>query len=107
VHLISLSLNSHVSIYPNPSNGILQIAANNLQVTELKVYDVTGKLVFSQPTYFDKLSTGSNPSKEGNTITVDLSSLQSGMYNISIISKEGVVNTKGGNKPLNNKGLSC
>ena len=87
-------LNTQISIYPNPSNGILQLAVNNLQVAAVKVYDVTGKLVFSQPTYLDKLSAGSNPSTEWNCISVDLSSLPNGIYNVSVIGNEGVVNKR-------------
>ena len=78
--------NEQIAVYPNPSNGIIQVAVGDLQVTEIKVYDVNGKLILSQPT--------PNPSKEGNSITVDASSLQNGIYNVSIISNEGVVNKR-------------
>lgn len=78
--------NEQIAVYPNPSNGIIQVAVGDLQVTEIKVYDVNGKLILSQPT--------PNPSLEGNSITVDASSLQNGIYNVSIISNEGVVNKR-------------
>jgi hypothetical protein len=54
-----------------------------VQVTELKVYDVTGKLIPIP-----------NPSQREGKITVDLRSLQNGIYNISIISNEGVINKR-------------
>jgi len=83
---------NYINIYPNPSNGIIQITTNNMQVTEVNVYDVNGRIV---PTYFDKLSTGSNPSqREGNSITIDASSLQNGIYNVCIITNEGITNKR-------------
>ena len=78
--------NEQVTLYPNPSNGIIQLAVDNVRLKELKVYDITGKLAYSQPT--------PNPSKDGNNITVDLSNLQNGIYNLSIISNGGVVNKR-------------
>ena len=65
------------NIHPNPSNGVFQVTVSNKQLTEIKMYDVNGKLVLSksiQPT--------PNPSKEGNNITVDASPLNEGVYNV-------------------------
>ncbi|MFZ5553571.1 MAG: T9SS type A sorting domain-containing protein [Bacteroidota bacterium] len=41
----------NVKLYPNPNNGIFTVGyfpENDLAVTSLKVYDMTGKLVYSQ-----------------------------------------------------------
>ncbi len=37
-----------VNIYPNPSNGIVNIDLKNLQNVSIKVYDLTGKLILSE-----------------------------------------------------------
>ncbi|HEX7413989.1 MAG TPA: T9SS type A sorting domain-containing protein [Bacteroidia bacterium] len=72
-------INGQVNVYPNPSNGSFVIEANNTKQT-MQVYDVNGKLVLSQTI-------------NGKT-TVDASSLNEGVYNISLISNEGVVNKR-------------
>ncbi len=74
-------LNSQISIYPNPNNGSFVIEPQNtLYNVHCTVYDVNGKMVLSQPI-------------NGKT-TIDASPLNEGVYNISIISNEGVVNKR-------------
>ena len=76
-----------VTIYPNPSTDILEVTVGNEQLTEIKIYDITGRLVLSQkPT--------ANSAKEGNSITVDASGLPAGIYNASVTSSMGVVNKR-------------
>lgn len=65
-----------ISLYPNPTTGILNIegvAGNSIVVT-----DITGKIV-----YQNEFSN-----------TIDLSNQPAGIYNISILTNEGVVNQK-------------
>ncbi len=70
-----------VKIYPNPNNGSFVIEPQNTLYNVLcTVYDVNGKLVLSQTI-------------NGKT-TIDASPLNEGVYNISIISNEGVVNKR-------------
>jgi len=73
-------LNSTISIYPNPNNGSFVIEPNSAVKQTLQVYDVNGKLVLSQ-TINSKTS-------------IDASSLNEGIYNISLQSNEGVVNKR-------------
>ena len=68
------------NIYPNPSNGSFVIEPSNQTKQTMQVYDVNGKLVLSQ-TITGKTS-------------IDASSLNEGVYNISLISNEGVVNKR-------------
>ena len=72
--------NNQVSVYPNPSNGSFVIEPNNEAKQTMQVYDVNGKLVLSQTI-------------NGKT-TIDASSLNEGVYNISLQSNEGVVNKR-------------
>jgi hypothetical protein len=69
-----------VSIYPNPSNGSFVIEPNSSAKQTMQIYDVNGKLVLSQTI-------------NGKT-TIDASSLNEGVYNISLLSNEGVVNKR-------------
>ena len=68
------------SIYPNPSNGSFIVEPTNPTKQTMQVYDVTGKMVLSQPI-------------SGKT-NIDATILNEGVYNISLISNEGVVNKR-------------
>jgi type IX secretion system substrate protein len=70
----------NVSIYPNPNNGSFVIEPSSATKQTMQVYDVTGKLVLSQ-------------TLNGKT-NIDASSLSEGIYNISIINSNGVVNKR-------------
>ena len=39
---------NQVAIYPNPSNGVVNISLGNLKDVEVKVYSTTGKLIYQQ-----------------------------------------------------------
>ncbi len=69
-----------LNIYPNPNNGSFVIETNGNAKQSIQVFDVNGKLVLTQ-------------SVNGRT-NVDASSLTEGVYNVSIISNEGVVNKR-------------
>jgi hypothetical protein len=71
---------NNVWIYPNPSNGIFNIALGTLQPTRIEVYDLTGKIVYEQ-----------------NQVTVtnfetklDLSNVSQGIYFVKIINNNQV-----------------
>ncbi len=72
--------NEQLSIYPNPNNGSFVIEPSSATKQLMQVYDVTGKVVLSQPI-------------NGKT-SVDATSLNEGVYNISLQSNEGVVNKR-------------
>jgi type IX secretion system substrate protein len=72
--------NNEITVYPNPNNGNFIIEPNNATIHTVQLIDINGKLVLSQII-------------NGKTI-IDASSLSDGVYNISIISNEGVVNKK-------------
>lgn len=76
---------SEVSIYPNPVGDFinLQIKDNNILKPELKIFDITGNLIkrdYLKP-FADEYS-------------LDISSLNSGMYFIKIVSSEQVISAK-------------
>ncbi len=88
--------NNQVIVYPNPAQNILQFTANNKQLKEIKIIDILGEEVYKQlkPTYFDKLSIGSNPSREGNGYDVDVSNLNNGVYFIQAKTTDGFYTKK-------------
>jgi uncharacterized repeat protein (TIGR01451 family) len=75
-----VSSNNQVRVYPNPSNGSFVIELNSTTKQTVQVYDINGKLVLSQTI-------------NGKT-SIDASSLNEGVYNISLQSNEGVVNKR-------------
>jgi type IX secretion system substrate protein/PKD domain-containing protein len=75
------NINEQVNIYPNPNNGSFVIEPQNtLYNVHCTVYDVNGKAVLTQ-TINAKTS-------------IDASSLNEGIYNISLQSTEGVINKR-------------
>lgn len=76
----SLSNASQVNIYPNPNKGNFTIETTATEKQTVQVFDVNGKLVYSQTI-------------NGN-INVDASNLADGVYNVSIMGNEGVVNKR-------------
>jgi len=71
---------SQVNIYPNPNKGNFTIETTVTERQAVQVFDVNGKLVFSQTI-------------NGNT-SIDASNLSEGVYNVSIVGNEGVVNKR-------------
>lgn len=63
-------------IYPNPTTGILAIHALYDEIQHVKVIDMSGKLVLSQQA-------------NGNEVSLNIESLQSGMYLLQIQSELG------------------
>ena len=72
--------NVQLNIYPNPNNGSFVIEPSIATKQTMQVYDVSGKVVLSQIL-------------NGKT-TIDASSFSGGIYNVSIISNEGVINKR-------------
>lgn len=64
----------NISIYPNPSNGIFNIASGNLSIEKVEVYDVTGKIIKSNVA-------------ENNSL-IDLTDASSGIYFVKITANE-------------------
>ncbi len=72
--------NSQVSVYPNPNNGSFIIETNTTEKQTIALYDVNGKLVLSQ--------------NLNSKTSIDASGLNEGVYNLSIVSSEGVINKR-------------
>ena len=72
------NINDNVIVYPNPSKNNFTIETNTTDKQNLNLYDINGKLVLSQIIQ--------------GTTNINTSTLAQGIYNLSIINKEGVVN---------------
>jgi hypothetical protein len=72
--------NNKFSIYPNPSNGEFNVAANSNELSDLTVKDITGKIVISKVF-------------SSNTI-VNLNNYAKGVYVVEIKNKKGIFTQK-------------
>ena len=70
---------SKISIYPNPTNKYLHINCGNINVKNIEILNITGKLIYNF--------------KQGN-VTIDLSGFSPGVYFVKIYTKEGVLTQK-------------
>ena len=72
--------NNNVSIYPNPNKGSFTIETPSTEKQTLQIFDVNGKLVFTQTI-------------TGNT-SIDAANLAGGVYNVNIIGNGSMVNKR-------------
>lgn len=79
-----LSVNSEVSVYPNPGKDVFVVSTQRtLHHAQGALYDVNGRMVLSLPQLQD-----------GSRFTVDAGSLPGGIYNLSLTSDEGLANKR-------------
>jgi type IX secretion system substrate protein len=75
-------INNQVTVYPNPAKGIINVNGPTInEETHIQLIDMFGNFV-AEYTTSDK------------TKNIDVSSLQEGVYNLSITTKEGVINKR-------------
>ncbi len=72
--------NNFVRIYPNPTNGIVNITTEN--INELKIYNVLGELIYTE----NKIST--------NELQINTSLWSKGMYSIQLNNKNKLITKK-------------
>ncbi|MDD7887840.1 T9SS type A sorting domain-containing protein [Flavivirga sp. 57AJ16] len=73
-------LNASVSVYPNPTNSILNINKTNtdINIKRADLFDVTGKIIYSQ----------------SNNQTINVSNFSKGLYVLKIESQDGGIATR-------------
>ena len=76
-------LNKSFSVYPNPSNNIINISNTNINVKNVKLIDVTGKAVYNK-----------SNTQSINTQSINVSNFAKGLYILKIESKEANVFSK-------------
>ncbi|MFK7786026.1 MAG: T9SS type A sorting domain-containing protein, partial [Crocinitomicaceae bacterium] len=80
----SVSNESALVIYPNPSNGLFHVELaidGESSQQEVQVYNTTGKLIYS-----------ANP--ESRDFNIDLSEFDSGLYHLIIKNQDGIIQRK-------------
>lgn len=77
-------INSAISVYPNPSNGVVDVKLEMEGKAEVKVYNQIGKLLYNN------IITSDN----NNGLDAFLSNLDEGMYFIKVIGDEKNIATK-------------
>ena len=75
--------NERISVFPNPTNGQLQITNYESQITNVEIFDLMGKNVFQLSTLNSQFST-----------QIDISHLPVGIYFVKIKTETGVVTKK-------------
>lgn len=69
-----------IAVYPNPTTGRCNMESNSVQIQDVRVYDIYGKLI-------------KNVSVNDFSATLDLSSLSNGVYVVKIIGENQSVKT--------------
>ncbi|MCL2511884.1 MAG: T9SS type A sorting domain-containing protein, partial [Bacteroidales bacterium] len=94
-----------IYVYPNPTDGKIQVTSYELQVTSIEIYDVMGRLVttpsfghtntttpsFGHPSRGGELVGDRFTSFGGAGVVLDLSHLPTGIYFIRIHTESGIV----------------
>lgn len=78
--LSGFAANENILVYPNPSPGKFTIQTSTLGKKFVRIYDLNGKQVFSEPI--------------NGTTTLDLTNLQPGVYNLLLKSSQKTENIK-------------
>ena len=85
---LTQSSNQAITIYPNPTAGVLNIAADGADITAVELYNTMGKTVKN----FN--STNTNPQSSNQAIALDLTGLPSGIYYLTITTTQGLTTRK-------------
>jgi hypothetical protein len=72
---------NQIAVYPNPSNGIFNIAFGNLNPNKIEVYDISGKLILQK----NQLEVSNNQTN------IDLSNTSDGVYFVKISTENNTI----------------
>lgn len=78
--LSNIDLSNMVNLSPNPVNDLLVVNWSSLDISQIRVFDVQGKELISQPV-----------GKDANNLELSISQLNSGVYLILLQSDNGLV----------------
>lgn len=82
VSSLNLMIDVNIDLFPNPSDGKIQIFNKECDLTDVSVYNMLGSLMYSEILI-------SEPQ-----LTLDLSFLSSGIYHLVFSSNQGILNQK-------------
>ena len=72
---------TEVVVYPNPTDGQVTIVYSE-NITSVEVYDLSGKLVYSESNLLN------------NKIQIDLTSFERGVYSFRLMTNDQMINGK-------------
>ncbi len=72
-----------IAMYPNPTSGVLNLKLKNNNVSQVFIYDSTGKIIYKRQFPI-----------ENNQLQIDLSNFNNGMYFIKIQEENRILSTK-------------
>jgi hypothetical protein len=70
-----------VAIYPNPSTDIFNVSLGNITPKNIEVYDVSGKIIFSQKDF----------QNNGNIIPLNMTNVSNGIYFVKIATEDQTI----------------
>jgi hypothetical protein len=83
--IAELSLDKKITVYPNPNTGSFSLQLANIQTSEIRVIDQSGRIIYRQ------LINGMEGSR---TLQINLGAVAKGLYIIQAIGKDGIFNSK-------------
>ena len=85
-----------IVVYPNPTNGELKIENGELEIINVEIFDIFGRVVGAYPCGRPERTTPpfGHPSNNGGEFTLDISNAPSGIYFIRIQTENDVVTRK-------------
>ena len=81
-------------IYPNPTNGMINVQCLMINVQNIEIFDVFGRKVFEQKAESAKAEASQISQSQISHQAVDLSNAPTGIYFIRITTENGIINTK-------------
>jgi len=66
-----------ILIYPNPTDGVLNIALGDIEATDIQLFDLQGKMMYS-----------------GTETVIDLTGVPAGIYTLRITTEDGIYHSK-------------
>jgi hypothetical protein len=67
-----------ISLYPNPAKNTLTISSKDHTISNIKIFDLMGKMVYN-----------TNPNTVQFLYTLDVSGFKNGLYNLKIYAESG------------------
>jgi len=92
-----IDFSNSISIYPNPTSGVLQIQANSYQLianSQIEIYNVMGEKIYEQAISDIGTANSGNNSNGLSLITINLSAARSDIYFLQLKTDNGIANKK-------------
>ena len=89
-----LSDENKMTVFPNPSTGMIELGTEGLDIKELAVYNISGQLIYQRSLSDFQTATSGNFQSQNRPITIDLSEQSAGLYFLQLKTGQGMVSKK-------------